>query len=774
MEDSSNSTCFSGVQAIPLSSGDSCQPGFYCPATSAHDPPAFCLPSLDCLLTRLQSGGENLCASAQGKFEPVICNAGFYCPAGGKQKIQCPRGHFCPLGTVAPFPCSVMSICPAGSTYQTPLLGFFLCFLLDCLMIGMCVASRTQSSLRQMMQPLRLTHLHPQSRTGESEAQAVVSRLELRDFFNPELVPDGGLVLSFTSIDLHPRRSPRKVLSGLNGAVHCGSVLGIIGASGSGKSSFVNILSGRIRPTEGWVSINGQRSEPKQLRDLIGLIPQHDALLPDATVRENIIYSGRVLLGGRLSERQIQEYVDFLISSLGLEDIRHQLVGGLINEGGQGISGGEYKRVSIAVSLAAAPLALILDEPTSGLDATAAHSLMKLLHSISRQGIIVVCVIHQPRVEIFRLLDDLLVLNGGAQVYLGKAADAQPFFEKVDQRFPAASNPADVILDILSNGFPTPGEEKYPAQESIRQNPSPGTGMTEEALATLLRTVTQRRASWTRQLWLAFSRGTTQQCRQTTSLALEIVSSAVTGLMIGLAAFESRGHFFQGIYHDSYGFLSSAVEYRLIAEQGLLCCLAIACAAGPPSVKIFGEEKVTFYREAQSGHSRSAYFIGKSLAVSFRMLVAALHFTSFYMVLAAPMISFALQLGLALLYFYCIYGLGFVVSAVTRREDGPLLCMLLSLIISALSGCAPRLSTVRSWHLEWFWYSWPATWFSEAFYQENTAPLAYLYNVNDAATFTGYRIGRTTVDLCALLLIGTLYRAVSYVLFIFWGWGSQR
>lgn len=95
--------------------------------------------------------------------------------------------------------------------------------------------------------------------------------------------------------------------------------------------------------------------------------------------------------------------------------------------------------------------------------------------------------------------------------------------------------------------------------------------------------------------------------------------------------------------------------------------------------------------------------------------------------------------------------------------------MLLGLIISALSGCAPRLSTVRTWHLEWFWYCWPAvrhgfkmessrtqakfhchscqTWFSEAFYQENTAPVAYLYDIHDAATFTGYSLDRTGMDM---------------------------
>jgi len=78
-----------------------------------------------------------------------------------------------------------------------------------------------------------------------------------------------------------------------------------------------------------------------------------------------------------------------------------------------------------------------------------------------------------------------------------------------------------------------------------------------------------------------------------------------------------------------------------------------ACAAGPPGVKIFGEEKLTFYRESQCGHSRSAYFLGKNLAVCFRMLVSSLHFTAFYLILAAPMIPFHLQLGLGFLYFYC-------------------------------------------------------------------------------------------------------------------------
>ncbi|KAL2815872.1 hypothetical protein BDW59DRAFT_166606 [Aspergillus cavernicola] len=504
-----------------------------------------------------------------------------------------------------------------------------------------------------------------------------------------------------------------------------------------------------------------------------------------------------------MPDHQIVDYVDSLISSLGLQSIRHELVGSLVKEGGRGISGGEYKRVSIAVALAGAPRALVLDKPTSGLDATAAHLLMKLLHSISRQGIMVIWVIHQPRVEIFDLLDDLLVLNAGAQMYLGKAAEAQSVFERLGHKFPVASNPADVILDILINHPHTEGGERASLQGPLEDNPSPGAGIAKETLVKFLHAVKQRKASWPPQLWLTFHRSTKQQSRQTTGLALGIVSSSVVGLMIGLSAFESRGHFFQGIYYDPFDLLSSAVDYRLVTEQALLCCLAIACAAGPSGVKVFEEEKLTFHRESQSGHSRSAYFLGKNLAICFRMLLSSLHFTAFYLVLATPMIPFRVQLGLGILYYYCIYGLGFIVSAVTRREDGPLLCMLLSLIISALSGCAPRLSTVRDWHLTWFWYSWPAVRDLPRILLlhlqlESTrrraathlpiqldlvlgrilpgeyGPPSLLYDIRDAAAFTGYATGRTAMDMGFLVLIGTVYRVLSYILFVFWGWKARR
>ena len=106
------------------------------------------------------------------------------------------------------------------------------------------------------------------------------------------------------------------------------------------------------------------------------------------------------------------------------------------------LSQGETKRVSIALELVAAPQVLILDEPTSGLDAQAALSIMELLRSFSRQGLTIICVIHQPRVEIFEALDNLLILDLGKAIYSGKALEAKRHFEARGYVFSPNLNPA--------------------------------------------------------------------------------------------------------------------------------------------------------------------------------------------------------------------------------------------------------------------------------------------------------------------------------------------
>jgi ABC-type multidrug transport system ATPase subunit len=310
----------------------------------------------------------------------------------------------------------------------------------------------------------------------------------------------------------------------------------------------------------------------------VGFVPQDDIVLPDLTVRENILHSARIRIGNTLNDQEIQQFVDSLISNVGLAKVRHSLVGDVSK---RGISGGERKRVNVALELAAAPGVLFLDEPTSGLDATTALSLIELLRSLSQQGVTIICVVHQPRKEIFTALDDLLLLEAGKQVFFGRAQDAIHQLKGAEESC-EDSNPADVILDIISGskGFSLvqPRLENASDEQickSITFVEEHGTGA-DRNLDILLLATKKQKALWHRQVYLTFLRGTRQQSRRYTSFILEILSGTTIGLLIGLSNYEFNGHIFQGLYLSPFEALSSATSYRLVSEQGMLCSLAMS------------------------------------------------------------------------------------------------------------------------------------------------------------------------------------------------------
>ncbi|KAJ5613917.1 ABC transporter [Penicillium herquei] len=555
---------------------------------------------------------------------------------------------------------------------------------------------------------------------------------------NRFLLGTEGVEISYENISMRPRNSENMILFEQSGRIQPASFLGVMGFSGSGKSTLMNIISGRARPTTGHVFLNGRVAKPAQ--DLIGFVPQDDILLSDLTVRENIMHSARIRLGGVWSKQEIEEYVGSLIISLGLAHVQNQLVGSPDN---RRISGGERKRVNVGLELAAAPSMLILDEPTSGLDTTTALSLIVSLKELSQRGMAIICVVHQPRVEIFEAFDQLMVLDSGKQVYLDKAAEA---YQRIaggekDLSLSRNYNPADMIMDLLST---TGSLQVFNTTTSLESLPHESDVSANAAAS--IDGIKRQRAPWHVQVWLNFSRGMLQQTRHPVAFSLEMLSSAIIGLLIGLSNYEFKGHLFQGLYKSPFERLSSATSYRLLGEQGMLCCLALACPAGPAGVQTFGNEKLVFFREAYSGHSRSAYFIGKVLSTLFRITLSALHFTTFYMVLTVPSITFQAQLTIDILYYYCIYGLGCFIAGVASSQNAPLVAMLISLIISAIGGCAPRLASVKTWNMEWFWYIWPGLWYSEAVFSESTAPQSHIYSLAPAAQETGYTFGRTNFD----------------------------
>lgn len=282
-----------------------------------------------------------------------------------------------------------------------------------------------------------------------------------------------------------------------------------------------------------------------RFRDLIGYVPQDDILHPHLTAREIILFSARTRLGRILNDEEIHRAVDHLISALGLSGVKDSLIG---DQDLRGVSGGERKRISIGLELVAAPRLLILDEPTWGLDAQAALSVIGLLKALSRNWITIICVLHQPRLEIFNALDSLLLLRNGNQVFLGSRAESEQFSKEMGYYFDPQLNPADIILDIISTHQHTPSfiqteniSKEKTVSGTLENTPDiskEDENLNFENLLNLHHLQHKRKAPWHRQLYLCCQRDMKQQGRNMGKFVLEVTAGILTGLLMGLALYE--------------------------------------------------------------------------------------------------------------------------------------------------------------------------------------------------------------------------------------------
>ena len=530
-------------------------------------------------------------------------------------------------------------------------------------------------------------------------------------------------------------------------------------------------LTGRQSHTSGFTKVNGIAGVISRYRKIIGFVPQDDIVTPELTVRENVLHSARIRLPPDWKDIEIRKHVDNLLRCLNIYHVKDSLVG---NSAAPVISGGERKRVSIGIELAAAPMALFLDEPTSGLDATSACSIITTLKALSRLGITVVIVIHQPRQEIFASLDFIHLMGAGGVIYSGRQDEVKPYFEQCGFTFPKATNPADTIMDISAGEgrlYKNSGDTSIShlrecwrrSQENIKKTESMLPPSHAE-VAALDKTVRMRGAPWYSQMYLCLCRALLQQHRRKASFYHEVVVAALSGFLIGLALVSQDGLNFRGMFLHPYELLSSAVDFSSVPEMSLLVGLAIGLTASSPGVKIFGEEKSIYIRESSSGHNRFAYYIGKVLSTIPRMIIASIHFTVFFMLLTTPKISWGAAFVANFLYFYCIYGLASCISMVTRRDDGPLIATMASLIVGIISDVSPTLKTVGEWDMTWLWRSSPGIWLSEAYFTENITPFAYIFQIDQAAEQSGFTFRRFPMDLLMLLALGTFYRVLAFVL----------
>ena len=214
-----------------------------------------------------------------------------------------------------------------------------------------------------------------------------------------------------------------------------GNLIGIMGASGAGKSTLLNVLNGNYKPTTGAVKINGfdihQAENQEVIEGVIGYVSQDDLLIEELTVFQNIFYNAKLCFGD-LSDIQIIRLSYKVLHSLGLFEIKHLKVGSPLEKT---ISGGQRKRVNIALELIREPSIMFVDEPTSGLSSRDSENIMDLLKELTLRGKLIFVVIHQPSSEIFKMFDKLIILDtGGYLIYNGNPVDAIMYFKQQMQQ----------------------------------------------------------------------------------------------------------------------------------------------------------------------------------------------------------------------------------------------------------------------------------------------------------------------------------------------------
>ncbi|KAM8851663.1 ATP-binding cassette sub-family G member 8 [Synchiropus picturatus] len=241
--------------------------------------------------------------------------------------------------------------------------------------------------------------------------------------------------------------------------VHSGQMLAIIGSSGCGKTSLLDIITCRNeggRMKSGEILINGKPNTPQLVTKSIAHVRQDDRLLPHLTVRETLSFVAKLRLPTHYSQAQRDQRVDDVIAELRLRQCAQTRVG---NDYVRGVSGGERRRVSIAVQLLWNPGILILDEPTSGLDSFTAHNLVITLSRLARGNRLVLLSVHQPRSDIFQLFDLVVLMSSGSAVYCGAARDMVPYFTSLGYPCPRYCNPSDFYVDLISVDRRSPEQE---------------------------------------------------------------------------------------------------------------------------------------------------------------------------------------------------------------------------------------------------------------------------------------------------------------------------